>query len=155
VSYQPYGVLDHRHAPEMEQECGVPVLFTPHLLPLDRGIVSTMHPRLAPGATADDLRRCLSDRYAHAPFVRVLPKGAWPSIGGVAHTNYCDIAVGSDPSGRHAIVISAIDNLLKGASGQAVQAFNLRFGMPETMALPGPASRDETVGLSLGEEPSL
>jgi len=139
VSYQPYGVLNHRHAPEMEQECGTRVLFTPHLLPLDRGIVSTIHPTLAHGVNADDLHQCLHARYAECPFVRVLPKGAWPSIAGVAHTNYCDIAVGADASGRYAVIVSAIDNLLKGAAGQAVQAFNIRFGLPETTALPGVA----------------
>lgn len=139
VSYQPYGVLSHRHSPEMAQECGTPILFTPHLLPLDRGIVSTIHPTLAAGATPDDLRECLNASYDESPFVRVLPRGTWPSIAGVANTNYCDIAVGGDPSGRHAVIISAIDNLLKGAAGQAVQAFNVRFGFPETTALPGPA----------------
>lgn len=140
VSYQPYGVLGHRHAPEMEQECGAPILFTPHLLPLDRGIVSTIHPVLAPGASPEALRDHLAAVYADAPFVRILPAGAWPSIAGVAHTNYCDIAVGGDPSGRHAVIVSAIDNLLKGAAGQAVQAFNIRFGLPETAGLPGGAS---------------
>ncbi|MBX3355599.1 MAG: N-acetyl-gamma-glutamyl-phosphate reductase [Phycisphaeraceae bacterium] len=135
VSYQPYGVLQHRHAPEMAQECGVEVLFTPHLLPLDRGIVSTIHPALAPGVAAADLRACLRHAYAEAPFVRVLPEGRWPSIASVVHTNYCDIAVGSDRSGRHAVIVSAIDNLLKGAAGQAVQAFNIRFDLPEGTAL--------------------
>lgn len=148
VSFQPYGVLNHRHAPEMAQECGAEVLFTPHLLPLDRGIVSTIHPPLAHGVMADDLRRCLAEVYAERPFVRVLPAGSWPSIAGVVHTNYCDIAVGANPSGRHAVIVSAIDNLLKGAAGQALQAFNLRFGFPETAGLPGPhfpAAADWTV----------
>lgn len=139
VSYAPYAVLDHRHAPEMAQECGAPILFTPHLLPLDRGILSTIHPTLARGATVEDLRRVLATRYAGCPFVRLLPPGSWPSIAAVAHTNYCDIALGADPSGRHAIIVSAIDNLLKGAAGQAVQAFNIRFGLPETLGLPIPA----------------
>lgn len=130
VSFQPYGVLNHRHAPEMAQECGVEVLFTPHLMALDRGIVSTIHPRLRIGGDETAVRRVLAERYAGEPFVRLLPPGAWPSVAAVSRTNYCDIAVGSDPSGRHVVVASAIDNLLKGAAGQAVQAFNIRFGAP-------------------------
>lgn len=135
VSFQPYGVLSHRHAPEMAQECGADVLFTPHLMALDRGIVSTIHPTLVRGAGAAEVRACLTRQYADQPFVRILPAGSWPSVASVAHTNYCDIAIGSDPSGRHVVICSAIDNLLKGASGQAVQAFNLRFGLPVTAGL--------------------
>ncbi len=135
VSFQPYGVLSHRHQPEMEQETGRPILFTPHLLPLDRGILSTIHARLAPGASIDDARACLEERYAGQPFVRILPRGQWPSIAGVERTNLCDIALGCDRSGRHLVVASAIDNLLKGAAGQAVQCFNVRFGLPQQTAL--------------------
>ncbi len=137
VSFQPYGVLSHRHAPEMSQECGAEIVITPHLMALDRGIVSTIHPAPRRGAAVADLRSCLEAAYADRPFVRILPSGEWPSVAGVAQTNYCDIAIGADPSGRHAVIVSAIDNLLKGAAGQAVQAFNLRFGLDETAGLPG------------------
>lgn len=135
VSLQPYGVLGHRHQPEMAQEVGARILFTPHLLARDRGILSTMHADLAPGATLADARALLASAYEHAPFVRLLPPGQWPSIAAVERTNLCDIALGTDESGTHLVVCSAIDNLLKGAAGQAVQCFNLRFGLPETTAL--------------------
>lgn len=144
VSFQPYGVLRHRHGPEMTQECGTEVLFTPHLMALDRGIVSTIHPVLAAGAAAADVRRMIESAYAGEPFVRVLPEGLWPSIDAVAHTNHCDIAVGSDASGRHVVICSAIDNLVKGAGGQAVQAFNIRFGFDQALGLPGGGSRPAT-----------
>lgn len=135
VSYQPYGVLNHRHGPEMSQECGAEVLFTPHLMALDRGIVSTIHPTLVPGTTAAKVRRVLESVYADQPFVRILPEGIWPSVSAVVNTNYCDIAIGGDPTGRHLVLISAIDNLMKGAAGQALQAFNIRFGLEQAVGL--------------------
>jgi N-acetyl-gamma-glutamyl-phosphate reductase len=138
VSLQPYGVLGHRHQPEMAQESGARILFTPHLVALDRGILSTIHVNLADGATERDARACLRAKYAHAPFVRLLPAGQWPSISGVERTNFCDIAMTADESGTHLVVSSAIDNLLKGAAGQAVQAFNVRFGLDQATGL-GPA----------------
>jgi len=140
VSLQPYGVLAHRHQPEMAQETGARVLFTPHLVALDRGILSTIHAELAPGRTLADARECLEMAYAAAPFVRLLPEGRWPSIAAVERTNCCDIALGTDDSGTHLVVSSAIDNLVKGAAGQAVQAFNVRFGFDEAAGL-GPARR--------------
>ena len=135
VSLQPYGVLTHRHQPEMAQETGARILFTPHLVALDRGILSTIHAELAPGYTLADARACLEKSYAQAPFVRLLPAGRWPSIASVAHTNCCDIALGTDETGTHLVISSAIDNLVKGAAGQAVQCLNLRFGFDETTAL--------------------
>ena len=135
VSLQPYGVLSHRHQPEMAQETGARILFTPHLVALDRGILSTIHAELAPGRTLADARACLERAYAGAPFVRLLPAGRWPSIAAVERTNCCDIALGTDDTGTHLVVSSAIDNLTKGAAGQAVQAFNVRFGLDETTAL--------------------
>jgi N-acetyl-gamma-glutamyl-phosphate reductase len=135
VSLQPYGVLNHRHQPEMAQETGARILFTPHLVALDRGILSTIHAELAPGYTLADARACLEKSYAHAPFVRLLPAGRWPSIASVAHTNCCDIALGTDETGTHLVISSAIDNLVKGAAGQAIQCLNLRFGFDETTAL--------------------
>jgi len=135
VSLQPYGVLSHRHQPEMAQETGARILFTPHLLALDRGILSTIHAELAPGRTLADARACLERTYADAPFVRLLPPGRWPSIAGVERTNCCDIALGTDDTGTHLVISSAIDNLVKGAAGQAVQAFNVRFGLDESAGL--------------------
>jgi len=135
VSLQPYGVLAHRHQPEMGQETGARILFTPHLVALDRGILSTIHAELAPGRTLDDARACLASTYADAPFVRLLPSGRWPSIAAVERTNCCDIALGTDDTGTHLVISSAIDNLVKGAAGQAVQAFNVRFGFDEAAAL--------------------
>ena len=136
VSFQPYNALKHRHQPEMRQETGCPVLFTPHLLPLDRGILSTIHAELADEATEDAVRGCLQARYGEEPFVRLLPKGEWPSIAAVERTNFCDIGVAVDLPTRHVLLVSAIDNLLKGAVGQAVQCMNIRFGLPETAGLP-------------------
>jgi len=125
VSFQPYNALKHRHQPEMRQETGCPVLFTPHLLPLDRGILSTIHAELADGASEASVRECLRAAHGEEPFVRLLGKGEWPAISSVERTNFCDIGVAVD----------GIDNLLKGASGQALQCFNARFGLPETTGL--------------------
>jgi N-acetyl-gamma-glutamyl-phosphate reductase len=136
VSFQPYNALKHRHQPEMRQETGCPVLFTPHLLPLDRGILSTMHAELAEGVDEAAVRDCLHAKYGDEPFVRLLPPGEWPSIAAVERTNFCDIGVAVDLPTRHVLLVSAIDNLLKGAVGQAVQCMNIRFGLPETAGLP-------------------
>ncbi len=135
VSFQPYNPLNHRHQPEMRQETGCTVLFTPHLLPLDRGILSTIHAELNDEVTADDLRACLLQAYAGEPFVRLLPVGEWPGIANVQHTNFCDLALTVDRATNHVLVVSALDNLLKGASGQAVQCLNARFGLPESTGL--------------------
>lgn len=135
VSMQPYGVLSHRHQPEMAQETGADVLFTPHLGCWDRGILSTIHADLAPGVTVQACRRALADRYAASAFVRVLPEGSWPSVAAVERTNFCDIGVGGCDRRGHLVITSAIDNLVKGAAGQALQCMNLRFGFPESMGL--------------------
>jgi N-acetyl-gamma-glutamyl-phosphate reductase len=135
VSLQPYGVFSHRHAPEIAAQAGTPVIFTPHLGAFDRGILSTMHVRLAEGWTGDRVAGVLSAAYAGEPFIRLLPAGQWPSIGAVRHTNFCDIGWAVHEPSRHLIVVSAIDNLLKGAAGQAVQCMNLRLGLPETTGL--------------------
>ena len=135
VSFQPYNALKHRHQPEMRQETGCTVLFTPHLLPLDRGIVSTIHAELADGVTEAQVRAWLQRIYEGESFVRLLPAGEWPSVGGVERTNFCDIGLAVDEATRHLLLVSSIDNLVKGASGQAVQSMNVRFGLPETMGL--------------------
>jgi len=128
-----YGVFNHRHGAEIEQGVGRQVTFTPHLVPLDRGILSTIYVRVAPGTTELALADVYARAYAGATFVR-LTGSALPEIKHVAHTNFCDIGWRVDPSGR-AILVSVIDNLVKGASGQAVQNMNVMLGVDERTAL--------------------
>jgi N-acetyl-gamma-glutamyl-phosphate reductase len=128
-----YGVFNHRHGAEIEQGVCRQVTFAPHLVPLDRGILSTIYVRLAPGTTEEVLADTFERAYAGAAFVR-LAGSALPEIKHVAHTNFCDIGWRVDPSGR-GILVSVIDNLLKGASGQAVQNMNVMLGVAETMGL--------------------
>jgi N-acetyl-gamma-glutamyl-phosphate reductase len=128
----PYGIFAHRHGAEIEQELGTPVTFVPHLVPLDRGILATIYARLRPGASAADITAAYDAAYGRAPFVR-LRGDAVPEIKHVAWTNFCDL--GWRVSGDRAVIVSAIDNLLKGAAGQAVQAFNVAFGFEECAGL--------------------
>jgi N-acetyl-gamma-glutamyl-phosphate reductase len=128
-----YGVFNHRHGAEIEQGVGRTVTFTPHLVPIDRGILATIYVRVAPGTTEEALADVYEQAYAGATFVR-LAGASLPEIKHVAHTNFCDIGWRVDPSGR-AILVSAIDNLLKGASGQAVQNLNVMLGLDERLAL--------------------
>ena len=125
-----YGLFGHRHTPEMEQALGLPVTFTPHLVPLDRGILSTTYARLRPGVTAAQVDEVMRAAYASAFFVR-LTGDRLPEIKHVAHTNFCDIGWKVDEATGRIIVVAVLDNLLKGAAGQAVQQFNLLFGFPE------------------------
>jgi len=137
-----YGVFAHRHGAEIEQ--GVAdalgagaaehaVNFVPHLVPLDRGILSTIYFRVAPGTTEDALAAIYERAYAGATFVRLVG-AALPEIKHVAHTNFCDIGWRVDGSGR-AVLVSVIDNLVKGASGQAVQNLNVMLGLDERTGL--------------------
>ena len=135
VSLQPYRVLEHKHAPEIESRLGGRVVFTPHLAAWERGILSTMHVSLAEGWTGARAREELERAYGRAPFVRVLPAGQWPSVAAVRHTNFCDVGLAADDGLRRLIVVSAIDNLVKGAAGQAVQCVNIRLGLPEAEGL--------------------
>ena len=128
-----YGVFNYRHGAEIEQGAGRTVTFTPHLLPIDRGILATIYVRVKPGTTEEALGDVLEQAYAGATFVRLVG-AALPEIKHVAHTNFCDIGWRVDPSGR-AILVSVIDNLLKGASGQAVQNMNVMLGLDERTAL--------------------
>lgn len=138
-----YGVAAHRHAPEIEQglaeaAAGPParVAFTPHLMPMSRGILETIYVRAAPGADADAMRDCLAAQYADERFVHVLPKGAPPpQTRHVRGSNHCVMAVIEDRVPGRAIIVSVIDNIVKGASGQAIQNMNLMFGLPEEMGL--------------------
>lgn len=137
----PYGIASHRHSPEIEQELGraagaaLTVNFTPHLVPMNRGELVTCYVKLAEGRTADDVRRVLNNRYADEPFVHVLEAGGVPATRQVRGSNHCVIGVFADRIPGRAMVVAAIDNLVKGSSGQAVQNFNLMFGLPETTAL--------------------
>ncbi len=136
-----YGIAHHRHAPEIDQQLSlaagakVVVNFTPHLMPMNRGILSTIYVRLADGASADGLRAALAERYDGEPFVRVVPEGVAPATRHVRGSNHCLIGVFADRLPGRAIIVSVLDNLVKGASGQAVQNMNVVFGLPETTAL--------------------
>jgi N-acetyl-gamma-glutamyl-phosphate reductase len=132
-SLSAYGVFGHRHGAEIEQGVGRTVTFTPHLVPLDRGILSTIYVRVAPGTTEEALADIYAQAYAGATFVRLVG-ASLPAIKHVAHTNFCDIGWRVDPSGR-AVLVSVIDNLLKGASGQAVQNMNVMLGLDERTGL--------------------
>lgn len=135
VHPQAYGVLTHRHQPEIDAYTGVATVFTPHLGPYERGILSTIHADLAPGWTGPRVRATLAEAYSKEPFVRLCPAGVWPSVADVRGSNFCDIALAVDERHGHLIITSVIDNLVKGAAGQAVQCMNLRFGHAETAGL--------------------
>ncbi len=136
-----YGIASHRHAPEIEQGLSnaagrkITVNFTPHLMPMSRGILSTIYVKLANGGGATALREALARRYRDEPFVAVLPDGEAPATRHVRGANHCLIGVFDDRMKGRAIVLSAIDNLVKGASGQAVQNMNVMAGFAETAAL--------------------
>jgi N-acetyl-gamma-glutamyl-phosphate reductase len=129
-----YGVFAHRHAAEIEQEVGRPVTFVPHLVPLDRGILETIYVRLKPGIAESAIERALTEAYDGSAFVR-LTGSELPEIKHVAHTNFCDIGWRVEPDGRQVVLVACIDNLVKGAAGQAIQNFNVAFGFDETAGL--------------------
>lgn len=133
-SISAYGVFAHRHAAEIEQELGMQVTFVPHLVPLDRGIFETIYARLKPSVDAPDVERALTAAYASSPFVR-LTGSDLPEIKHVAHTNFCDIGWRVDRAGGQLVLVSCLDNLVKGAAGQAIQNFNVAFGFEETVGL--------------------
>jgi N-acetyl-gamma-glutamyl-phosphate reductase len=137
----PYGIGNHRHVPEIEQElaavAGSPVTvnFTPHLAPMSRGELCTSYVRLAGKSTAADLRKALTKAYASSPFVHIVEEGTIPATQHVRGSNYCHIGVFADRIKGRAIVVSALDNLVKGSAGQALQNFNLMYGFDETTGL--------------------
>jgi N-acetyl-gamma-glutamyl-phosphate reductase len=136
-----YGVTKHRHMPEIEQGLSeaagkdVTVSFTPHLMPMSRGMQSTIYVRMAEGVSVDDLRKHLKDRYDGETFVHVLDAGQIPHTRHVRGSNYNLISVFADRLSNRAIIISVLDNLVKGAAGQALQNLNLMMGLPEETAL--------------------
>lgn len=141
--FKPYGVTGHRHIPEMEQELSglagreIKVRFTPHLIPVSRGMISTIHVPLKTDMKAETLRGMYTEFYAKEPFVRVLPAGTFPDTVRVRGSNQCHVSIEVDDRTGWVIVMSAIDNLVKGASGTAVQNMNLLMGLEETTGLMG------------------
>jgi N-acetyl-gamma-glutamyl-phosphate reductase len=137
-NFSVYSVLNHRHVPEVLRTSGMEeseFSFTAQLLPIDRGILETIYFRARGVASAADLLAVYQKAYADEPFIRLYGPGTGPDLRAVARTNFCDIGVYYDPASRRAMVISAIDNLVKGAAGQAVQNMNLALGYPETTGL--------------------
>src|SRR3954451_18225392 len=126
----PYRVGNHQHAPEIAQALGFPVCLVPHLLPVRRGLLVTCYVR-----PSGDLRTLLEEAYAESEVVRVLPEGVAPELGRVQHTDCAEIALFEDQATDHAIVVCALDNLGKGAAGQALQNANLALGLDETLGL--------------------
>ena len=149
--FKAYNVGGHRHTPEIEQmlndvsptaddpEARALITFTAHLLPVARGILSTCYAAPMTAMTTEQAHEVLSERYESEPFVRVLPVGDYPQIKHVNGSNFCDVGTKVDARTGRLIVISAEDNLIKGASGQALQNLNIMFGLPETMGLQGAA----------------
>ncbi len=140
-SFKAYKVAAHRHAPEMETYAGeaagrpVRLTFVPHLVPMTRGMLSTVYARPAPGVTARVVQECLESFYAGRPFIRLRPAGMPPDTLHVRGINACDIGWVHDERNQRLILMSAIDNLVKGAAGQAVQNMNLMFGLDESEGL--------------------
>ena len=138
-SFRAYSVFSHRHLPEIEQHLGLDacdrLIFTPHLLPINRGILSTLYFRTRILRTEEELRAHLVQGYAKAPFVRVFPGGELPQVKWVTHTNYCDIGIRVEEGSSWVVMISCLDNLVKGAAGQAVQNMNLMFNCAEQSGL--------------------
>jgi len=137
-NFSAYSILDHRHVPEVLLTSGLEereFSFTAQLLPIDRGILETIYFRSESLQSAADLLAVYEKRYAAEPFIRLYDAGQVPDLRAVSRTNYCDIGVRFDPGTGRAVVVSAIDNLVKGAAGQAVQNMNLALGYPETEGL--------------------
>lgn len=141
-AFKAYKVGGHRHTPEIEQELGriaktgMTISFTPHLLPLKRGILSTMYAKLDRDVSLDEAVALYRDFYQNEPFVRICGAGQFPNISSIAGSNFCDIGVAVDKRTNRLIVVSVIDNLIKGASGQAIQNMNIMYGLPEAAGLP-------------------
>jgi len=139
--YKAYKVGKHRHLPEIEQELNAlagkkfAISFTPHLLPVKRGILSTIYAQLKKEITLPELHSIYSEFYAGEKFVRICPKGVYPNISSVCGSNYCDIGLAVDSRTKRVIVMAAIDNLVKGAAGQAVQNMNIICGFQEDAGL--------------------
>jgi N-acetyl-gamma-glutamyl-phosphate reductase len=139
-NFSPYKIgRSHRHLPEIEQVMGwfradtPPLIFSPHLLPVERGILSTIYVNFAGPMTLDEIRPYFTQMYSHEPFICLLPEGELATLAHVTHSNKC--AIGLTMAGNTLVITSAIDNLVKGAAGQAVQNMNVVFGIEETIGL--------------------
>jgi N-acetyl-gamma-glutamyl-phosphate reductase len=136
-----YKIFDHRHLPEIEQELSqlaqkkITVTFVPHLIPMDRGILTTLYVKLNKKMKSEDVLTTFQEYYRGEPFIRIYRKGKIPNTKDVRGSNYCDIGVIVNESDSRTVIVTAIDNLVKGASGEAVQNMNIMLGYPETMGL--------------------
>ena len=137
-NFKAYNLFSHRHTPEILDHTGLSesqVTFTTHLLPLARGILSTIYVTLSSSQSAEAVEALYRKFYAGRPMIRIWPAGTLPELQHVAHTNFCDIGFALDKAGRRLIIVSCLDNLGKGAAGQAVQNFNHMLGIEEQTAL--------------------
>ncbi|HZJ84291.1 MAG TPA: N-acetyl-gamma-glutamyl-phosphate reductase [Syntrophomonadaceae bacterium] len=138
---QAYGVGTHRHKPEIAQELSfaaggeVSLVFTPHLVPMNRGILTTTYSRRKPGVKVGQIRESIEEFYKGEKFIRILPEGVMPHTKWVYGSNYVDIGIHADDTSDNLVIVSVIDNLVKGASGQAIQNLNLMFGIEEDVGL--------------------
>jgi len=138
---QAYGIASHRHTPEIEQALSetahepVIINFTPHLIPMPRGILATCYANLKSGVTAEQVDQAFQSAYGKEFFIRLLGRGGYPATKNTRGSNFCDIAWHIDPRTNRVIVVSALDNLVKGAAGQAVQNMNVMFGLDEKTGL--------------------
>ncbi len=136
-----YKIFEHRHLPEIEQGLSeiaqkkVTVTFVPHLIPMDRGILTTIYLVLTKKVKTEEILDIFQEHYQKEPFIRIYPKGKLPNTKDVRGSNYCDIGMKVNEADGRAVIVTAIDNLVKGASGEAVQNMNIMLGYPETMGL--------------------
>ena len=137
-NFRAYGLFTHRHTPEVTEHLGISaseIIFSTHLLPLARGILSTLYVWLEPKREASEIETLYRQFYAGKPMVRLWPAGRLPELQHVAHTNFCDIGFALDSQGERLVVVSCLDNLGKGAAGQAVQNMNAMMGFEEATGL--------------------
>jgi N-acetyl-gamma-glutamyl-phosphate reductase len=145
-SFKAYKITTHRHTPEIEEVLSkhackpVSISFVPHLVPIIRGMLSTIYVNLNKNVSASDVSECLHSFYADRSFIRIRPENQPPDTLHVRGTNYCDIGLKMDEKNNRMIIVSAIDNLMKGASGQAIQNMNIMLGLDETTGLTNPSS---------------
>ena len=140
-SMKAYGIASHRHTPEIEQElsnaCGkdITLSFTPHLVPMNRGILATCYARLVKDVSENDIKEIYNEYYGNEKFIRILPEGVYPETRNVKGSNYIDIGFKKDDRTNRLIALGALDNIVKGAAGQAVQNMNIMFGLAEDSGL--------------------
>lgn len=140
-AFKAYKIGAHRHTPEIEQELSraagkaLVINFTPHLVPISRGILTTIYAKPSRASSTLEFLGILQEFYQDSPFVRILPEGVFPNVSSVRGSNFCDIGLKLEGRTNRLIIVSAIDNLVKGASGQAIQNMNAMRGLPETTGL--------------------